>query len=75
MGGLPPLATAGNVLRPQTTVVVSIRLPPTANPKQVEESLRQAIAKPPYNALVTLSHVTHDQGWVCPDVVCPSFIR
>jgi acetylornithine deacetylase/succinyl-diaminopimelate desuccinylase-like protein len=68
MGGLPPLATAGNVLRPQTTVVLSIRLPPTANPSQVEASLRAAIVKPPYNAQVTLSGVSHDHGWTCPEV-------
>ena len=31
--GMPPLATAGNVLRPHTSVKLSLRLPPTLDGK------------------------------------------
>ena len=31
--GLPPTGNAGNVLRPSTAVSLSLRLPPTVDPK------------------------------------------
>jgi hypothetical protein len=32
--GLPKAETAGNVLRPETALKISMRLPPTKNPKE-----------------------------------------
>ena len=40
VGGLPSLDSAGNVLRPQTAVKLSLRLPPTANATDVVSSSR-----------------------------------
>ena len=36
--GLPAAKTAGNVLRPETTLKYSLRLPPTKDPKEAEEA-------------------------------------
>jgi len=35
--GLPPLNQAGNVIRAYTTARVSLRLPPSADAKEMEE--------------------------------------
>ena len=37
---IPSVSTAGNVLRPETKVKLSIRLPPTLRDKQAVESLK-----------------------------------
>ncbi len=53
--GLPPTDKAGNVLRPETTVKMSIRLPPTLDPKVAEEAVTRILTKdPPYGAQVTV---------------------
>ncbi|REM98969.1 peptidase M20, partial [Mycobacterium tuberculosis] len=43
--GLPPLASAGNVLRPHTAVKLSLRLPPTADGKACGELLKEALLR------------------------------
>ncbi len=51
---MPPLESAGNVLRPQTSVL-SLRLPPTADGKTCGELLKEALLRdPPNGAQVTL---------------------
>ena len=53
--GMPPLASAGNVLRPHTAVKLSLRLPPTLDGKRAGELLKEALLRdPPYGAQVTL---------------------
>ena len=42
--GLPTLADAGNVMRPGTSVKVSLRLPPTCDADAAAESVKQAPA-------------------------------
>lgn len=37
--GFPKAEIAGNVLRPETKLNLSIRLPPTKDPKEVEKTL------------------------------------
>ncbi|MGH1506547.1 MAG: peptidase dimerization domain-containing protein, partial [Acidimicrobiales bacterium] len=37
--GLPPTATAGNVLRPTTCLALSLRIPPGADPEAVRDEL------------------------------------
>ncbi|HPF13988.1 MAG TPA: M20/M25/M40 family metallo-hydrolase, partial [Planctomycetota bacterium] len=39
--GLPPLESAGNVLRPKTTVKLSLRFPPTIDPGPATQALRE----------------------------------
>lgn len=38
---IPPVALAGNVLRPETKVKLSIRLPPTLKDKQAVAKLQE----------------------------------
>lgn len=58
--GLPPLAGAGNVLRPQTTLRLSLRLPPSVEPRQATAAVKRLLeADPPYGAKVTFS----SDGW------------
>jgi hypothetical protein len=41
--GLPNATTAGNVLRPSTTLKLSLRLPPTLCPKKAEETIKRLV--------------------------------
>jgi acetylornithine deacetylase/succinyl-diaminopimelate desuccinylase-like protein len=42
--GLPPTATAGNVLLPQLTVKISLRTPPTCDAPRAAQAVREALA-------------------------------
>jgi acetylornithine deacetylase/succinyl-diaminopimelate desuccinylase-like protein len=65
--GVPPLASAGNVLRPQTTVKLSLRLPPTLDGKKAARALKRLLEKdPPYGARVTLETEKSATGWNAP---------
>lgn len=62
--GLPCTAVAGNVLRPLTTVKLSIRLPPTLDPHLAAKKLKEIIEKdPPYGAEVKLELSEPCPGW------------
>lgn len=41
--GMPPTQIAGNVLRPDTTVKLSLRIPPTLEPVQAEKDFISVI--------------------------------
>jgi acetylornithine deacetylase/succinyl-diaminopimelate desuccinylase-like protein len=65
--GLPALSSAGNVLRPQTSVKLSLRLPPTLDGKRGGELLQEALLKdPPYGAQVSLHLEKASTGWNAP---------
>ena len=65
--GIPPLASAGNVLRPFTSVKLSLRLPPTLEGKRGGELLQEALLHdPPNGAKVTLSLEKASTGWNAP---------
>jgi len=65
--GLPLPAEAGNVLRPETTLTLSFRLPPTASPPAALEALHKALTTDvPYGAKVTLSRSEEGPGWNMP---------
>jgi len=65
--GMPALKDAGNVLRPQTTLTLSIRLPPTLSPGAAQDSLRELLgANPPSGARVTLDFHEPAPGWNAP---------
>jgi acetylornithine deacetylase/succinyl-diaminopimelate desuccinylase-like protein len=65
--GLPPVALAGNVLRPNTTLKLSLRIPPTADPAAVEAELIDVLtADPPYGARVTAIRSARGPGWNAP---------
>jgi acetylornithine deacetylase/succinyl-diaminopimelate desuccinylase-like protein len=65
--GLPPLADAGNVLRPFSTVKLSFRLPPTVDAKVATRAIVDALTSdPPGNAVVKLTDVEAATGWNAP---------
>src|SRR4249919_26663 len=65
--GMPPLSSAGNVLRPFTSVKLSLRLPPTLDGKRAGELLKQTLERdPPYGAQVTLDLEKASTGWNAP---------
>ena len=65
--GMPPLSSAGNVLRPFTSVKLSLRLPPTLDGKRGGELLQDVLLRdPPYGAQVTLSLEKASTGWNAP---------
>ncbi len=65
--GLPPLANAGNVLRPSTKLKLSMRIPPRVDPHAATRALKTALEKdPPYGAHVTFSTSSPAQGWDAP---------
>ena len=54
-GGLPECKSAGNVMLPFNEFRISIRLPPTKNPKDAEIELTRILTEnPPYNAKVLI---------------------
>ena len=65
--GLPPTERAGNVLRPSTSLKLSFRLPPTADPKLAQRAITEALeADPPYGARVSFHDVDAAPGWNAP---------
>ena len=65
--GLPPLANAGNVLRPYTAVKLSMRIPPRVDPHKASRAFKEALEKdPPYGARVTFSGEGGASGWDAP---------
>jgi acetylornithine deacetylase/succinyl-diaminopimelate desuccinylase-like protein len=66
-GGLPPLESAGNVLRSQTTLKLSLRLPPTLDGAAAGAVVREVLtADPPYGAEVTYEADQWATGWNAP---------
>ena len=65
--GMPPSERAGNVLRPSTSVYLSLRLPPSRNAIEASEFLAKLLTDdPPYNAHVSYRADKHSQGWNAP---------
>lgn len=62
--GLPPIASAGNVVRSSTSVRLSMRLCPAMNAKEGEKIIIQKLTENvPYNAKVTLGMGHAGNGW------------
>ncbi|HQR10897.1 MAG TPA: M20 family metallopeptidase [Casimicrobiaceae bacterium] len=62
--GLPPIANAGNVLRPKTSLQLSLRLPPTIDGDAATSALKQLLeADPPYGANVRFDADSGATGW------------
>ena len=65
--GLPPLASAGNVLRPMTACKVSLRLPPTTDAAVATTRLKALLEdNPPYGASVRFEPEQAASGWHAP---------
>ncbi len=67
VAGFPPIHRAGNVLRPSTSLKLSLRIPPTADPGKVANEMHDVLtADPPYGARVTFSDPDSGPGWNAP---------
>ena len=68
--GAPPPGNAGNVLRPTTSLKLSVRVPPTADPQEAAAALVQELTtNPPYGARVTVTPGGAEPGWHAPPEV------
>ena len=62
--GLPPIANAGNVLRPQTSLKLSMRLPPPVDGETATQTMKVLLeADPPYGATVSFTPDQGATGW------------
>jgi len=65
--GMPSIKDAGNVLRPTTSLKLSLRLPPTCDPAQANAALREVLTKEPlYGARVSYESDDGAAGWNAP---------
>lgn len=61
---LPETSSAGNVLRPSTTLRLSIRLPPTVNSSEAFEGVKAVLtANVPYGAKTEITREGMGNGW------------
>jgi acetylornithine deacetylase/succinyl-diaminopimelate desuccinylase-like protein len=67
--GMPPLGQAGNVLRPHTSLKLSMRLPPTVDGELATQRMKETLeADPPNNARVTFEADQAATGWNAPAI-------
>ncbi|HET7370094.1 MAG TPA: M20 family metallopeptidase [Gammaproteobacteria bacterium] len=67
--GLPPFGSAGNVLRPETALKLSFRLPPTADAAAAAKAVKTALENdPPYGAKVSFESGSAMGGWNAPAI-------
>jgi acetylornithine deacetylase/succinyl-diaminopimelate desuccinylase-like protein len=67
--GMPPLESAGNVLRPKTSVKLSLRVPPTLSGAKAGQLVKQLLEKdPPYGAKVSFKLEKDGSGWNAPQL-------
>ena len=66
-GGMPDLVQAGNVLRPKTSLKISLRLPPTLDATNIDRQLKELFeSDPPYGARVSFEPEKGGTGWEAP---------
>jgi acetylornithine deacetylase/succinyl-diaminopimelate desuccinylase-like protein len=62
--GLPPARAAGNVLLPEITLKISLRLPPTVDAAGANQIVRTVLERdPPYGAQITFESQSSTGGW------------
>ena len=67
--GLPDVGSAGNVLRPSTSVKLSLRLPPSVEANKAATRLQELLeTDPPYGARVNFELESLASGWNAPPV-------
>jgi len=67
--GIPSTALAGNVLRPFTSVTLSLRLPPLVDANAALEALITTLTTtPPQGARISVSDTAAGQGWASPEL-------
>ena len=67
--GFPDLVQGGNVLRPKTSIKLSLRIPPTLDATDLERKLKDLLeSDPPYGAKVFFEPEKGGAGWVAPEI-------
>ena len=67
--GLPEINDAGNVLRPFTSIKLSMRLPPTCSAKIVSKKLKELLLNdPPNGAKISFEIDWSVDGWMAPEI-------
>jgi len=67
IGGFPSVETGGNVLRTDSTLKLSVRIPPHVSAEQVNNELKEVLEKqPPYGAHVKYTGLACMSGWASP---------
>jgi acetylornithine deacetylase/succinyl-diaminopimelate desuccinylase-like protein len=67
--GLPDLVQGGNVLRPKTSLKLSLRVPPTLDASNLDRRLKELLeSDPPYGARVEFEPEKGAGGWEAPKV-------
>jgi acetylornithine deacetylase/succinyl-diaminopimelate desuccinylase-like protein len=65
--GLPPVGSAGNVLLPELSFKLSLRLAPTTDAEVAIKAVKSALERdPPYGAQVRFEDVSGAGGWNAP---------
>jgi acetylornithine deacetylase/succinyl-diaminopimelate desuccinylase-like protein len=65
--GLPDLLQGGNVLRPQTSIKLSLRIPPTLDATNLEARLKELLeSDPPYGSRIVFEPEKGGGGWNAP---------
>jgi len=69
VSGIPSLEQAGNVLRPLTSVKLSMRIPPGINAMDASMEMKRVLEKdPPYGSHVTFEIDKTSAGWAAPEM-------
>ncbi|MFP5246844.1 MAG: M20 family metallopeptidase, partial [Thermoanaerobaculia bacterium] len=67
--GMPDLVQGGNVLRPKTSIKLSLRIPPSLDATDLEKKMKDLLeSDPPYGARVMFETEKGGAGWVAPKV-------
>jgi acetylornithine deacetylase/succinyl-diaminopimelate desuccinylase-like protein len=67
--GMPDLLQGGNVLRPKTSLKLSLRIPPTLDASNLEQQMKDLLeSDPPYGARVTFETEKGGAGWMAPKI-------
>lgn len=67
--GLPDIQSAGNVMRPMTSVKLSMRLPPMCDAEVASQKLKSILEEnPPYQANITFTPDWAATGWMAPEI-------
>lgn len=65
--GLPETKNAGNVLRPYTSLKLSIRIPPLVDQFRAQSAVKRVLTEnPPYGARITVDFEEPASGWSAP---------
>jgi acetylornithine deacetylase/succinyl-diaminopimelate desuccinylase-like protein len=67
--GLPPVSSAGNVLLPELSFKLSLRLPPTCDSERAAAAVRQELERdPPHAARIDFDCDPPSNGWNAPSM-------